>query len=129
MINRTFTSRLPKEDVQEETFNFLAYWSDMAAHSWGAQEPADMWKSLKILYAFVNMRLDQEQREKVKEELRNVSDLLYKNQDAIDNLVMSEALDKLYDVWLTINEALEKAGILFKMRVDPAELMKYSKSS
>ena len=125
-MSRAFISRAPKEDNQEDTFNFLAYWSDSAANAWGSQEPQDMYKCLKILYAYVYMRL--EDKETINKELEEVADILYNNSE-IDPLQKSEALDKLYNVWLIINEALEKAGILFKMRVDPGEIIKYGSSN
>ena len=120
---RSFISRVPKEDVQEETFNFLAHWSDMAAQSWGGQSPEDMWKCLKILFAYVYMRLDD--KEQIEKELEEVSDMLFKETEVMDDSIRSEALDKLYVVWLKINLALEQVGILFKMRVDPGEIIKH----
>lgn len=109
------------DDMQMQIYALLATYIDEAGKCIFMKNAQGLCDMLMVIFPCVHTRINEEVRDDIKRDLFNIRDHLAGEELEQEDLTV--VMDELYELYLKLQEVLQKEGITLKIRSDPGSIV------
>ena len=118
---RSFFDASQGEDMQLQVYSLLARYIEEAGFYIKDNDPYELFKMIQIIYPCIHTRLPAKESAEIKKKLYELRDVLFGVEHTQEELTVF--MDELYELYLRLQEVLQKEGITLRVRTDPGSIV------